>query len=344
VRKSLWISVFLAVLAWSNRFSPLPSNASLPTQAAASDAKQRQAITIESIEEKLAPISIGNRQFIVVVQKQRLKWPAEAKHVFSGDDDESAVSFDVKDASGALAFPRTMVVEPQPGLLDEVHREGRLPNSTGVEAIQLVGTKGQALLVVWAEAISAPDACANHLLLGLFDGKLKPFSDAFCEDVIVNPGQADRKLQLKKEPETGFEIFEVRRRTGYFNVLIPVRVEFVMAKLLPAQWCVQLHATPDMVERCEFPVEAERQPAKEDTFVRLYEEPNEQMIPKHVVVKPNSKVEILSAMSHNALDRNGKWIPAPQMETPWLKVRIDGHIGWVHAEEDLQALGLSMVG
>jgi hypothetical protein len=199
-------------------------------------------------------------------------------------------------------------------------------------------------MVVWAEAISAPDACANYLILGLFDGKLKPYSEEFCEDLVEPASVVNRQWKLKTGPDTGFEIFEVRRRAGYFNVIIPVRIEFVMAKLLPAQWCVQLHAAPDMRERCEFPVEAERVPAKEDTFVRLYPEADEQAIPKHVVVKPNSKVEFLSALSHNALDRNGKWIAAPNMGIPWLRVRIDGQVGWVHAEEDLIALGLSFAG
>ena len=149
---------------------------------------------------------------------------------------------------------------------------------------------------------------------------------------------------MKTDPETGFDIFEVRRRAGYFDVIIPVRVEFLMAKILPALWCVRLHAAPDMLERCEFPVEAERVPAKEDTFVRLFPEPDDKATPRHVVVKPNSKVEFLSALAHNALDRNGKWIPAPEMEIPWLKVRINGQVGWVHAEEDLIALGLSFAG
>jgi hypothetical protein len=313
-------------------------------QATSSDAKYRAAITIEDAEDVLPPISIGNRKYTVVVQKKRLVWPAAAHHQFGADDDETAISFDVKDASGALAFHQSVLADPRAIQLDEIRREGRLLFSTSVSAVQLVGTKGQALLVDWGEIISAPDACSNAIILGLFDGRLKPYSDILCEDLIAPPGANERTWKLRTEPGTGFDIFEVRRRAGYFNVIIPVRIEFVMAKLLPAQWCVQLHAAPDMRERCEFPVEAERVPAKEDTFVRLYPEADEQAIPKHVVVKPNSKVEFLSALSHNALDRNGKWIAAPETEIPWLKVRIDGYVGWVHAEEDIIALGLSFAG
>jgi len=313
-------------------------------QAASSDQKYRAAITIEDVEESLLPIAVGNRNFTVMVQKKRLLWPAAAQHKFSADDDETAISFDVKDTSGAVALHRSVMADPREIQLDEVRREGRFLFSTSVSAVQLAGTKGQALLVDWGEIISAPDACSNAVILGLFDGKLRPYSDVFCEDLIAPPGAVERTWKLKTDPQTSFDIFEVRRRAGYFNVIIPVRIEFVMAKLLPAQWCVQLHAAPDMRERCEFPVEAERSPAKEDTFVRLYPEADEQAIPKHVVVKPNSKVEFLSALSHNAVDRNGKWLPAPNMEIPWLKVRINGQVGWVHAEEDLNALGLSFAG
>lgn len=315
-----------------------------PGQAASNDQKYRAAITIEDVEEALPPIAIANRNFTVMVQKKRLRWPPAAQHKFSVDDDEIAVWFDVKDSSGAVALHRSVMADPRAIQLDEVRREGRFLYSTGVDANQLVGSKGQALLVVWAEAISAPDACANYLILGLFDGKLKPYSEAFCEDLVEPASVVNHQWKLKTDPETGFDIFEVRRRAGYFNVIIPVRIDFLMVKLLPANWCFRLHAAPDMLERCEFPVEAERQPTKEDTFVRLYPEAEEQMTPRHVVVKPNSKVEFLSALAHNALDRNGKWIAAPEMEIPWLKVRIDGHLGWVHAAEDLNALGLFFAG
>jgi hypothetical protein len=315
-----------------------------PGQAASNDQKYRAAITIEDVEDALPPIVIGNRNFTVMVQKKRLLWPAAAQHKFSSDDDEIAVSFDVKDSSGVVALHRSVMADPREIQLDEVRREGRFLFSTGVDANQLVGSRGQALMVVWAEAISAPDACANYLILGLFDGKLKPYGEAFCEDLVEPASVVDRQWELKTDPETGFDIFEVRRRAGYYNVIIPVRIDFLMVKLFPAHWCVRLHSAPDMLERCEFAVEAERIPATEDTFVRLYPEADEQMIPKHVVVKPNSKVEFLSALAHKALDRNGKWIPAPNMEIPWLKVRIDGQVGWVHAEEDLIALGLSFAG
>ena len=46
----------------------------------------------------------------------------------------------------------------------------------------------------------------------------------------------------------------------------------------------------------------------------------------------------------NAMDRKGKWKNDQSGSIPWLKVRIDGREGWVHAEEDLNALGLFHAG
>jgi hypothetical protein len=128
------------------------------------------------------------------------------------------------------------------------------------------------------------------------------------------------------------------------HVCVPIRVDFLMAKLLPARWCLRMGASALLAEHCEFPVEAERITPKEDTFVRLFPGADENGTPRHVVVKPDSRIEFLAALAANAMDRSGKWKIGPSDEIPWLKVRVDGKEGWVHAEEDLNALGLFQAG
>ena len=76
----------------------------------------------------------------------------------------------------------------------------------------------------------------------------------------------------------------------------------------------------------------------------FFPEADESATPRHVVVKPDSKVEFLAALAPNAMDRSGRWRNDQDDEVPWLKVRIDGKEGWVHAEEDLNALGLFQAG
>jgi hypothetical protein len=84
---------------------------------------------------------------------------------------------------------------------------------------------------------------------------------------------------LKREPGTNFEIFEIRRGYGFFRVVIPIRVDFVMARLFPARWCVRTGAPAPVAEYCEFPIEAQRFAPKEDTFVRLFPEADESAPP-----------------------------------------------------------------
>jgi hypothetical protein len=201
------------------------------------------------------------------------------------------------------------------------------------------------LVVGWSSIPSAPDACATYVVLGLFEGKLVPFSEPFCEDIASSgPDSQDRTWKLKRDSGTDFEIFEIRRGYGFFHVIVPIRVDFLMARLFPARWCIRMGAPAPLAEHCEFPVETERIAAKEDTFVRLFPSADETRTPRHVVVKPDSRIEFLLALAPNAMERSGKWKNDQSGEIPWLKVRIDGKEGWVHAEEDLNALGLFQAG
>lgn len=318
-----------------------------PAAASGSSTGQKYwpAITIEGVTETLPPVTLRGRPFTVTVHKRRLVWPAEAAHTFSADDDETAISFEIQDAAGARLYSRALD-ERLPAIesdLAEVRRHGRLPFSTGVSARRLDGENGQALIVDWAELPSAPDACATSVILGLFDDKLTPFSEPFCEHVITDdrPGGTTK---LKKDPKTGAEFFEVREHTGFYSVIIPVRVDFLMAKLLPVRSCIRLDAPEPLREYCEFPVEAERRPDKDETFVRLFPVADESATPKHIVVKPSSAVQFLFALAPNVLDRYGRWKLFPHDELLWLKVRIDGVEGWVRAQEDLNALGLFLAG
>ena len=61
-------------------------------------------------------------------------------------------------------------------------------------------------------------------------------------------------------------------------------------------------------------------------------------------MKPDSTVELLSALGPNVFNALGKWRPPPEGDLPWLRVRVDGREGWVREVEDLLALGLQPAG
>jgi len=73
----------------------------------------------------------------------------------------------------------------------------------------------------------------------------------------------------------------------------------------------------------------------------MFKESNTQTgIPEHVVVKKDSHVEILAGKVLVTLEELKSGINLGVGPDIWVKVRIDGKEGWIHTEEDLQAVGL----
>jgi hypothetical protein len=303
----------------------------------------RSSIRMEDVVEELPPIALGPQSFTIVVHKKRLVWPAEAQHVFDPDDDETAESFDVRDATGRVLYTYPVLDDPKEIELARVRSDGRFSFSYSVRPYLVEGSSGKALMVDWYFFPSAPSACSTHLVLGVVGGKLVPFGEPFCETLLPPQDLTVGVWRLKSDEQMGEDVFVVRRRTGYFSVLVPVRVDFAAGKLLPSRRCLRMVEPGQWAELCEFPVEARREAKREDTFVRLFPAPGGET-PHHVVVKPDSTLELLSALTTNVFDERGKRKPAPADPLPWLRVRIDGREGWVREAEDLQALGLQAAG
>ena len=96
---------------------------------------------------------------------------------------------------------------------------------------------------------------------------------------------------------------------------------------------------------CEVPVEANRDPASDDTFVRMFSAPTEDSgIPNHAIIRKDSKVEFISASVRFVFNDSGESIDLGVRDDVWLKVRIDGNVGWIHTQEDLAAIGLPQAG
>jgi hypothetical protein len=81
------------------------------------------------------------------------------------------------------------------------------------------------------------------------------------------------------------------------------------------------------------------------TFVRLFAESNERTgPPAHVVVKKDSTVEILAGKALITWQEEKDAITMGVGDDVWVKVRIDGKVGWIHSVEDLNAIGLYQSG
>jgi hypothetical protein len=66
--------------------------------------------------------------------------------------------------------------------------------------------------------------------------------------------------------------------------------------------------------------------------------------PRHVVVRRNSKVEILATEGEVRWQEEANGVGLNPGEDFWLKVRIDGVEGWIHTQEDFLAIGLPSAG
>jgi hypothetical protein len=88
--------------------------------------------------------------------------------------------------------------------------------------------------------------------------------------------------------------------------------------------------------------DAHRVPQEQDpTFVRLFQESNERIgPPAHVVVKKDSKVEIVAGKALITWNEGADVVDLTVGDDVWVKVRIDGREGWIHTAEDLNAIGL----
>jgi hypothetical protein len=139
------------------------------------------------------------------------------------------------------------------------------------------------------------------------------------------------------------DILKFKVWTGNFFILYPVRINWIMGRLEPARRCLET-TSKGRTERCSFPVEVEAHLGREQTFVRLFPEADEGFTPKHIVVQAETKIEFLEARTQIDWAENGQAINFDLNGDVWLKVRIGGEEGWIHSEEDFEALGVPQSG
>jgi hypothetical protein len=159
----------------------------------------------------------------------------------------------------------------------------------------------------------------------MLNGKLFPFGKPISmEGNLIQPEPPSEKVvKTSTEPGLQAEVLRFRVWSGNALVIIPVRVDWMRAKVRPAWQCYRMTAH-GMPPQCKFKVEADRRPPENElSFVRLHSEPEEGMgIAEHVVVQKDSKVEILEASGEQVWDEGNEQIDLGLGEDFWLKVRI----------------------
>jgi len=292
--------------------------------AVAADAQVR----LEDFAQRLGPYAIGPQKFSVVLHKKRM--------AIGGDPEtqETLSSIEIRDAAGALHYERSL-----PFRLAGSAFQYTIDASAEV----LQGKQARGLLVSYGTLPSPPLSGQAWQVFGTFDGTMVPFSKPLSFDgQLVIEKDAKGVVKTGSEPNFQPEVLRAKVWGGNFFVLVPLRVDWLPAKMSLAWRCAK--STPqDVRAMCEYPVEAERVPVEESpTFVRLFSEADAGFTPAHIVVQKDSQVEFLATEAEVLWQEDAEEASLRVGDDPWLKVRIDGKEGWIHTYEDFSAIGLPL--
>ena len=319
----------LALLLASAARCPAAEGQAIPPPAAT----QETHTPLEDAERRLGPFRIGGQDFTVVLHLKRL-----ARGRPDRLDEPALSSLAIQDASGAILHQETFSYALEAEAFSE---------SCMASAQLLKGGFATGLLIGVACWPSAPSSGEVWELFGLLNGKLSRFEKPFTTDgaflgLIPNPPQKRGRATLFLPDVMYFRVW-----TGNFHVTVPVRVDWMQGRLMPGQRCFEQTGNGLRESGCEVPVEVERVPSDQDlTFVRLFAEATAGMgVPRHIVVRKDSRVEILGAKIKLSWDATHEVIFfGVDDQDPWLKVSIDGQGGWIHTQEDFDAVGVPQAG
>jgi hypothetical protein len=248
-----------------------------------------------------------------------------------------------------------------------VHREsypvtfqnGGFESTVGISARSFTTPQGGGILVHGGELPSAPNYGGWVQVFGFKYGRDKYGVDEslfgpFGPPIYVAEGdflevgsdsyQPSPILKGTATVTVMNDVLRFRLWTGNFNIIYPVLINWITGKVQPGQRCIET-TSKGRVERCSYPVQVEAHRENQPTFVRLFLDADDVYTAKHIIVQLGSKVEYLEARVPVAWSEDAKAISfGVDNANMWLKVRIDGQEGWVHSEEDFEALGLPLAG
>lgn len=284
---------------------------------------------LQDIEERKGPFTFGGQTFTVV---------AHNKGVPGKQDEFALASLDIVDAAGAVLhheeFPYTV-------------QDGEFTESCSVSVKPITGSNGAGLLLDTGCLPSDPLSGGPWQIFGIVNGKPAPFGKPLYAQGKMGDFVPGKVNHMGNRTQILPDELRIRLFTGYFFVSVPIRLNWREGKLALAQHCFYQTAHGVAEGGCEMPIEGvERHPGEQElTFVRMFTESNEQIgPPAHVVVRKDSRVEILGAKVLVTWKEGKDEVVLGAADDIWVKIRIDGKEGWIHSDEDLQAIGLYRAG
>jgi len=293
---------------------------------------------IQRHERRMGPFKINEKDFSVILKM--LKYQGA-----SVGFDETVESFSIVDKEGDVHYQKSFDVEngdrgftESSGIsayvLDSRGKRGFRVESGKLKEIISKDHAGAGLVLYYGFVPRAPSSGVSCQVFALKGEHLVPLFSPLTVNGKIHellPGSNPNARRLFEGDTMRFGVW-----TGWFEVVVPLKV-FDNLRVLPLHY----HSTFGYYA---FDVSVKRRTSEEDTFVRFFNIPKASSIPRHVIIKKDTKVEFLLAYTRVSIESGGAGCAISIDEMPWLKVRIDGKEGFVKDAEDLLALGLRETG
>ena len=301
---------------------------------------QSDAPRLVSSEQTQGPFRIRDQSFTLVKHSVAIEGS-------KSQDDATVDWWELRDRTGKTAFRQEYSPSFQNGTFSE---------TLDVNAREARTQFGQGILVEGGWLPSAPNSGWWVQLFGLFDKKLVSFGTPIMTDgkFMGEAVISYRPTAMMRGPEVqpvSQDVLRFKEWTGNFNIVYDVVIDWMQAKVRPAWTCRQM-TSKGQSSACRYEVQADPVHSQEMTFVRLFSEPDEGFTAKHVVIKPDSKIEVVEAQvpvvwtanQDNTTFQVSSTGNEPMGSQMWLHIRVDGVDGWISGEEDFEAIGLPQSG
>jgi hypothetical protein len=316
--------------------SPVAQSATTPDDPATprSPTQSAGAPALVASDETQGPFHIADQTFTLVKHIEKIK---DSK----SPDDPSVEWWELRDSGGNAVYRQKYGMDFQ---------NGSFRDTEEVTARELRTKFGQGILVEGSSLPSDPRSGWWVQAFGLFDRKLVPFSAPISTDgeflgEDVSTYQPSTVFRGQQQPPVSHDVLKFRMWTGNFNIHYSVIIDWLQAKVRPEWICSQM-TSKGRSSACRYQVDAESNQNSELSFVRLFGEPDEGFTPKHLVIKPESKIEFIEAQAAVGwnTDQNNASFGVDNSEKIWLHIKVDGQDGWISGEEDFEAVGLPQSG
>jgi hypothetical protein len=313
---------------------PLPASPSQPVVTPKSDAPSPKVV-----------ISDRSQSLIVAQQTFRLLTHVQS---ITGTSEETVEWWELRDAKDQVVSRQSYPVTFTNGSFDWM---------VSISAKSFTTPQGGGILIEGGEEPSAPDSGGWVQVFGFKYGRDKYGADEslfgpFGPPIFIDGEFLGIGIDSFRPTPTSVgrvttvvmnDVLKFRLWTGNFNIVYPVLINWITGKLQPAWRCLE-STSKGQVERCSYPITVEAHRDSQPTFVRLFPEADDGFTPKHVIVQPQSKIEFFEARTPVTWNEDAKAISFSVNGDVWIKVRIDGVEGWIHSQEDFDAVGLPQAG